>query len=69
MAISCCSTSLWHEVASCAPVGASILLDAESWIGADGPGLAMARLADISGYFGSAIQSLVIEKRQTANAG
>lgn len=45
------------------PVGEWILLDAESWIGPDGAGLAMARLADESGYFGRAIQSLVIEKR------
>ena len=45
------------------PVGAWILLDAESWIGPDGAGLATARLADESGYFGRAVQSLVIEKR------
>jgi hypothetical protein len=45
------------------PVGAWILLDAESWIGRDGAGLAMARLADQHGYFGRAVQSLVIEKR------
>jgi len=45
------------------PVGAWILLDAESWIGPDGAGLAMARLADERGYFGRAVQSLVIEKR------
>jgi len=45
------------------PVGAWILLDAESWIGPDGAGLAMARLADERGYFGRTIQSLVIEKR------
>lgn len=45
------------------PVGEWILLDAESWIGPDGAGLAMARLADASGYFGRAVQSLVIEKR------
>jgi acyl-CoA thioesterase len=45
------------------PVGAWILLDGESWIGRDGAGLAMARLADERGYFGRAIQSLVIEKR------
>jgi hypothetical protein len=45
------------------PVGEWILLDAESWIGPDGAGLAMARLADARGYFGRAIQSLVIEKR------
>jgi hypothetical protein len=45
------------------PVGEWILLDAESWIGPDGAGLAMARLADQSGYFGRAVQSLVVEKR------
>ena len=45
------------------PVGEWILLDAESWIGPDGAGLAMARLADERGYFGRAVQSLVIEKR------
>ena len=45
------------------PEGDWILLDAESWIGPDGAGLAMARLADARGYFGRAIQSLVIEKR------
>jgi hypothetical protein len=45
------------------PVGEWILVDAESWIGPDGAGLATARLADERGYFGRAIQSLVIEKR------
>ena len=45
------------------PVGEWILLDAESWIGPDGAGLSMARLADVRGYFGRAIQSLVIERR------
>ena len=45
------------------PVGTWILLDAESWIGPDGAGIATARLADERGYFGRAIQSLVIEKR------
>ena len=45
------------------PVGDWILLDAESWIGPDGAGLAMAGLADRNGYFGRAVQSLVIEKR------
>jgi hypothetical protein len=45
------------------PVGDWILLDAESWIGPDGAGLAMARLADQCGYFGRAVQSLVVEKR------
>src|SRR5579883_934989 len=45
------------------PVGDWVLLDGESWIGPDGAGLAMMRLADTSGYFGRAVQSLVIEKR------
>jgi hypothetical protein len=45
------------------PVGEWILLDAESWIGPEGTGLAMARLADQRGYFGHAAQSLVVEKR------
>jgi len=45
------------------PVGEWILLDAESWIGPAGAGLAMARLADRGGYFGRCVQSLVIEKR------
>jgi len=45
------------------PVGEWILVDAESWIGPEGAGLAMARLADRRGYFGRAAQSLVVEKR------
>ncbi|UGY19604.1 thioesterase family protein [Bradyrhizobium septentrionale] len=45
------------------PLGDWILLDGESWIGADGAGLAMSRLADQRGYFGRAVQSLVIERR------
>ena len=45
------------------PVGEWILLDAESWIGPDGAGLSMARLADRSGYFGRCVQSLVVERR------
>jgi acyl-Coa thioesterase superfamily protein/acyl-CoA thioesterase superfamily protein len=45
------------------PIGEWILLDAESLVGRDGAGLAMARLADTSGYFGRVVQSLVIEKR------
>ena len=47
------------------PIGDWILLDAETWIGADGHGIAAARLADQTGYFGRAVQSLVIEQRQT----
>jgi Thioesterase-like superfamily len=45
------------------PVGEWMLLDALSWIGPDGAGLAMALLGDIKGYFGRVTQSLVIEKR------
>jgi hypothetical protein len=45
------------------PVGDWVLLDGESWIGPDGAGLATARLADSGGYFGRAVQSLVIEQR------
>jgi len=45
------------------PSGDWVLLDAESWIGPEGAGLAMAWLADERGYFGRAIQTLVIEKR------
>jgi hypothetical protein len=45
------------------PVGDWVLLDSETWIGPDGTGLAASRLADCAGYFGRAVQSLVIEKR------
>lgn len=45
------------------PVGDWILLDGECNIGPDGAGLAMARLGDERGYFGRAVQSLVIERR------
>jgi hypothetical protein len=46
-----------------APVGDWILLNAETWIGPDGAGIAAGRLGDARGYFGRAVQSLVIEKR------
>jgi hypothetical protein len=45
------------------PIGDWILLDSESWIGRGGSGLAASKLADVHGYFGRAVQSLVIEKR------
>ncbi|MBL8268515.1 thioesterase family protein [Steroidobacter sp.] len=45
------------------PVGEWILLDAQTWIGERGAGLAFAKLGDERGYFGRAIQSLVIERR------
>lgn len=47
------------------PVGDWVLLDSESWIGPDGAGLAASKLADQNGYFGRAVQSLVIERRQS----
>jgi hypothetical protein len=46
-----------------APVGDWILLNAETWIGPDGAGIAAGRLGDSKGYFGRAVQSLVIEQR------
>jgi hypothetical protein len=46
------------------PVGDWILLDAESWLGPGGAGIAFAKLGDERGYFGRAVQSLVLEKRE-----
>ena len=46
------------------PVGDWVLLDAVTWIGPDGAGLASARLANTKGYFGRCTQTLVIEKRR-----
>ncbi|HYC63968.1 MAG TPA: thioesterase family protein [Reyranellaceae bacterium] len=45
------------------PKGDWILLDAETWIGPDSVGIAAGRLADTSGYFGRAVQSIIFEKR------
>lgn len=45
------------------PVGEWILLDAQTWLGDRGAGVAFAKLGDERGYFGRSIQSLVIEKR------
>jgi hypothetical protein len=45
------------------PVGEWVLLDAESWIGPNGAGIAFGSLADEQGYFGRSVQSLVIEPR------
>lgn len=45
------------------PEGDWLFSEAESWIGDDGAGLAMTRLADRQGWFGRAVQSLVIERR------
>lgn len=44
------------------PVGEWILLDAESWLGPHGGGIAHARLFDTRGPFGLALQSLIVEK-------
>jgi hypothetical protein len=43
--------------------GEWILSDAECWLGEDGTGLAMCRLADERGTFGRAVQSLLLERR------
>lgn len=45
------------------PVGDWVLLDAETWLGPDGAGIAFGRLGDTQGYFGRAIQSVLMEKR------
>lgn len=45
------------------PVGDWVLLDAETWLGPDGSGIACARLGDSGGYFGRAAQSILIEPR------
>jgi hypothetical protein len=45
------------------PVGEWILLDAETWLGPEGAGVAFAKLADTTGYFGRAMQSILVEPR------
>lgn len=45
------------------PVGDWILLNSEMTLGVDGAGLAVSRLGDVQGYFGRAIQCLVVEPR------
>ena len=45
------------------PLGEWILLDAETWLGPDGAGIASAKLADTKGYFGRAVQSILVEAR------
>jgi hypothetical protein len=45
------------------PRGEWILVDAETWLGPDGVGIAFAKLADTDGYFGRANQTLVVERR------
>jgi hypothetical protein len=46
------------------PLGEWILLDAQTWLGDGGSGIAFAKLGDERGYFGRAVQSLVIEPRE-----
>lgn len=45
------------------PLGEWLLLDATTWLGSEGGGVAFARMADAQGYFGRAEQSLLIERR------
>ncbi len=45
------------------PVGDNIMLAANAWIGPDGRGLGYGELADEQGFFGRAVQCLVIDKR------
>jgi hypothetical protein len=51
------------------PVDDWVLLDAQSYIGADGVGVAFARLGDSQGFFGRAAQSLVLERRSLGPSG
>jgi len=45
------------------PVGDWILLNSQATLGEDGAGIAISRLADSQGYFGQAVQCLVVEPR------
>jgi len=45
------------------PVGEWILLNSEMTLGKEGAGLAVSRLGDAQGYFGRAVQCLVVEPR------
>ncbi|WP_368039603.1 hypothetical protein [Sphingomonas sp. ID1715] len=45
------------------PRGEWIFSDADTWASPDGTGSATTRLADRDGYFGHAIQSLILERR------
>jgi hypothetical protein len=45
------------------PVGDWILLNSEMWLGPGGAGIASSKLGDVNGYFGRAIQNLVVEQR------
>jgi hypothetical protein len=45
------------------PIGEWVLLDAETWGVPHGSGIAFAKLADTKGYFGRAVQNILLEKR------
>lgn len=45
------------------PEGDWVLVDAESWIGAEGRSLGQIRLGDERGWFGSATQTSLLEAR------
>lgn len=45
------------------PVGEWVLLDGQTYAGPDGGAIAFARLADTQGYFGRAVQTVVLERR------
>lgn len=45
------------------PVGEWVLLDAQMWPSAEGRAIAFGRLADCTGYFGRATQSVLLERR------
>lgn len=45
------------------PIGDWVLLNSEMWLGPDGAGIASSKLADAHGYFGRAVQNLVVEQR------
>lgn len=45
------------------PRGEWILSQGESWVAEDGVGVAMTRLSDLHGCFGTAVQTLVVESR------
>jgi hypothetical protein len=48
------------------PIGEWVLVDAETSLSANGGGIAFSRLADTSGYFGYAMQTLIVEPRSKA---
>lgn len=45
------------------PIGEWVLLNAETWAGEEGRGIAFAKLADTRGYFGRAVQNILVERR------